>query len=90
MLKWIFKRFSDVYVLSELENMYKEIAQLRTEQATFQLEVIDNLFNSVNKVQKRMQTRLTRELQDNDTNSDIPLKRGGLIRPSQFKMLGKR
>lgn len=61
MFKWLYKRIKDNYVIDQLNDCRKDIAQLRSEILVFETDVFDRLIGTSEKLQKRMQTRLSRD-----------------------------
>ncbi len=61
MLKWLFTKLSDTYFTSQLEEVRTDLAQLRTSMNLFQSEIIEEVLARTARLNKRMQTRMSRE-----------------------------
>jgi len=61
MFKFLLKRFTDAHVLSELEELKNDFAQLSADVKLFETEIMDNVLVRVEKLNKRMATRFARE-----------------------------
>lgn len=71
MFKQFLKRLSDRAVLDDLEAVKLEVAQLRTQILDFENNIMDKVLSTNEKISKRLQTRMNRELKDNEISEDF-------------------
>jgi len=70
MFKQFLKRLSDRTVLDELEGMKLDLAQMRTQISDFENNVMDKVLATNEKISKRLQTRMKREMNENELEED--------------------
>ena len=74
------RAYNDKNVIHDLENVKKEVAQLRTEWNIFEADIMDSILGRIERLNKRMQTKMSRELaQTDDFKEPAPRERASRV-----------